>query len=106
MKTVKYFDGKTYAWVGLSRQKSILGKVGMFPSISFPFSYFMNLHDNDEMSLYHFTRQTKKCSFWLKQPLDVPTSLYVNGFKVAEFNQNPYNLDSLLTLKTCIVYFC
>ncbi|KAG0591947.1 hypothetical protein KC19_1G214000 [Ceratodon purpureus] len=27
MKTVKYFDGKTYAWVGLSRQTSILGKV-------------------------------------------------------------------------------
>lgn len=27
MKTVKYFDGKTYAWVGLSRQKSIIGKV-------------------------------------------------------------------------------
>jgi phosphatidylserine synthase 2 len=27
MKTVNYFDGKTYAWVGLSQQKSIFGKV-------------------------------------------------------------------------------
>jgi len=35
MKTVKYFDGKTYAWVGLSRQKSILGKVGVSPSFSY-----------------------------------------------------------------------
>ena len=30
MKTVKYFDGKTYAWVGLSQQKSIFGKVCIF----------------------------------------------------------------------------
>ncbi|CAM6047906.1 unnamed protein product, partial [Sphagnum compactum] len=27
MRTVRYFDGKTYAWVGLSRQTSIMGKV-------------------------------------------------------------------------------
>ncbi|XP_020404709.1 CDP-diacylglycerol--serine O-phosphatidyltransferase 3 [Zea mays] len=28
MHTVRYFDGKTYEWVGLSRQRSIMGKVG------------------------------------------------------------------------------
>lgn len=27
MHTVRYFDGKTYEWVGLSRQPNILGKV-------------------------------------------------------------------------------
>jgi phosphatidylserine synthase 2 len=27
MKTVRYFDGKTYEWVGISRQPSIMGKV-------------------------------------------------------------------------------
>ncbi|KEH44151.1 CDP-diacylglycerol--serine O-phosphatidyltransferase 1 isoform X1 [Medicago truncatula] len=27
MNTVRYFDGKTYKWVGLSRQPSIIGKV-------------------------------------------------------------------------------
>ncbi|XP_002970056.2 CDP-diacylglycerol--serine O-phosphatidyltransferase 2 [Selaginella moellendorffii] len=27
MKTVRYFDGKTYEWVGLSRQPTIMGKV-------------------------------------------------------------------------------
>ncbi|XP_057841329.2 CDP-diacylglycerol--serine O-phosphatidyltransferase 1 isoform X3 [Cryptomeria japonica] len=27
MKTVRYFDGKTYEWVGISRQRSIMGKV-------------------------------------------------------------------------------
>lgn len=27
MHTVRYFDGKTYEWVGLSRQPSIMGKV-------------------------------------------------------------------------------
>ncbi|KAH9558976.1 hypothetical protein CY35_06G035300 [Sphagnum magellanicum] len=27
MRTVRYFDGKTYVWVGLSRQTSIMGKV-------------------------------------------------------------------------------
>ncbi|WVZ99529.1 hypothetical protein U9M48_044808 [Paspalum notatum var. saurae] len=27
MHTVRYFDGKTYEWVGLSRQQSIMGKV-------------------------------------------------------------------------------
>ncbi|KAG0629677.1 hypothetical protein M758_1G121400 [Ceratodon purpureus] len=27
MKTVKYFDGKTYNWVGVSQQKSLYGKV-------------------------------------------------------------------------------
>ncbi|PWZ34349.1 CDP-diacylglycerol--serine O-phosphatidyltransferase 2 [Zea mays] len=27
MHTVRYFDGKTYEWVGLSRQRSIMGKV-------------------------------------------------------------------------------
>ena len=29
MHTVRYFDGKTYKWVGLSRQPSIIGKVCM-----------------------------------------------------------------------------
>lgn len=55
MKTVKYFDGKTYAWVGLSRQKSILGKVGIFPYFPFHFTYIMYLHDKEGMSLYSFT---------------------------------------------------
>ena len=27
MHTVRYFDGKTYKWVGLSRQPNIIGKV-------------------------------------------------------------------------------
>jgi hypothetical protein len=27
MHTVRHFDGKTYEWVGLSRQRSIMGKV-------------------------------------------------------------------------------
>jgi phosphatidylserine synthase 2 len=27
MKSVKYFDGKTYEWIGLSRQRSFSGKV-------------------------------------------------------------------------------
>lgn len=27
MQTVRYFDGKTYEWVGISRQPNILGKV-------------------------------------------------------------------------------
>ena len=27
MRTVRYFDGKTYKWVGLSRQPNIIGKV-------------------------------------------------------------------------------
>jgi phosphatidylserine synthase 2 len=27
MKTVRYFDGKTYVWVGLSRQPNIISKV-------------------------------------------------------------------------------
>lgn len=27
MHTVRYFDGKTYEWVGISRQPNILGKV-------------------------------------------------------------------------------
>lgn len=28
MYTVRYFDGKTYEWVGISRQPNIIGKVG------------------------------------------------------------------------------
>jgi hypothetical protein len=31
MHTVRYFDGKTYKWVGLSRQPNIIGKVCFFP---------------------------------------------------------------------------
>jgi len=27
MHTVRYFDGKTYKWVGLSQQPNIIGKV-------------------------------------------------------------------------------
>lgn len=27
MRTVRYFDGKTYEWVGISRQPNIMGKV-------------------------------------------------------------------------------
>ena len=27
MNTVRHFDGKTYKWVGLSRQPNIIGKV-------------------------------------------------------------------------------
>lgn len=27
MRTVRYFDGKTYDWVGISRQPNIIGKV-------------------------------------------------------------------------------
>lgn len=27
MHTVRYFDGKTYEWVGISRQPNMLGKV-------------------------------------------------------------------------------
>ncbi|RWW05384.1 hypothetical protein GW17_00031337 [Ensete ventricosum] len=27
MRTVRYFDGKTYEWVGISRQPNIIGKV-------------------------------------------------------------------------------
>jgi len=27
MKTVNYFDGKTYNWVGVSQQKTIIDKV-------------------------------------------------------------------------------
>lgn len=45
---MKYFDGKTYAWVGLSRQKSILGKVGISPSFPLHFTY---LHNKDGMSV-------------------------------------------------------
>jgi len=30
MYTVRYFDGKTYEWVGISRQPNIIGKVGLF----------------------------------------------------------------------------
>lgn len=30
MHTVRYFDGKTYKWVGLSRQPNIIGKVCFF----------------------------------------------------------------------------
>lgn len=29
MRTVRYFDGKTYKWVGLSRQPNIIGKVSL-----------------------------------------------------------------------------
>lgn len=32
MHTVRYFDGKTYEWVGISRQPNIMGKV-MFGSV-------------------------------------------------------------------------
>lgn len=53
MRTVKYFDGKTYAWVGLSRQKSILGKVGISPSFPLHFTY---LHNKDGMSVCSFIR--------------------------------------------------
>jgi len=34
MHTVRYFDGKTYEWVGISRQPNILGKVCSLTSIS------------------------------------------------------------------------
>lgn len=27
MRTVRYFDGRTYEWVGISRQPNIIGKV-------------------------------------------------------------------------------
>ena len=27
MNTVRYFDGKTYEWVGISRQPNVIGKV-------------------------------------------------------------------------------
>lgn len=30
MHTVRYFDGKTYEWVGISRQPNILGKVSLY----------------------------------------------------------------------------
>lgn len=30
MRTVRYFDGKTYEWVGISRQPSVFGKVSFF----------------------------------------------------------------------------
>lgn len=30
MYTVRYFDGKTYEWVGISRQPNIIGKVRFF----------------------------------------------------------------------------
>jgi phosphatidylserine synthase 2 len=35
MRTVRYFDGKAYAWVGLSRQPSIMDKVCLlwFPAL-------------------------------------------------------------------------
>ena len=36
MKTVHYFDGKTYEWVGLSLQPSILGKVCKCSAILVP----------------------------------------------------------------------
>jgi hypothetical protein len=38
MKTVRYFDAKTYEWVGLSRQPNILGKVCFFSSVNFHIS--------------------------------------------------------------------
>jgi len=38
MHTVRYFDGKTYKWVGLSQQPNIIGKV-CFSVIS----YFIKL---------------------------------------------------------------
>lgn len=34
MQTVRYFDGKTYNWVGLSQQKSIFGKVRVLSASS------------------------------------------------------------------------
>lgn len=33
MHTVRYFDGKTYEWVGISRQPNIFGKVCFEPPI-------------------------------------------------------------------------
>lgn len=30
MRTVRYFDGKTYEWVGISRQPNIMSKVRVF----------------------------------------------------------------------------
>lgn len=30
MRTVRYFDGKTYEWVGISRQPNIISKVCRF----------------------------------------------------------------------------
>ncbi|KAL6620659.1 hypothetical protein ACP70R_035798 [Stipagrostis hirtigluma subsp. patula] len=39
MHTVRYFDGKTYEWVGLSRQPSIMGK-GLGPRATMSFSSY------------------------------------------------------------------
>lgn len=32
MRTVRYFDGRTYEWVGISQQPNIMGKVRNFAS--------------------------------------------------------------------------
>lgn len=47
MHTVRYFDGKTYEWVGISRQPNILGKVRLH------FVYF-SLFMFQNNSLFYF----------------------------------------------------
>ena len=50
---MKYFDGKTYAWVGLSQQKSIFGKVCIFLGAFFlPISQLHQL-DKGHLSALH-----------------------------------------------------
>lgn len=40
MHTVRYFDGKTYEWVGISRQPNIIGKV-CFELIILDYSFLL-----------------------------------------------------------------
>lgn len=60
MRTVKYFDGKTYAWVGLSRQKSIFDMVSSFSSFPLQCTLIKHLNDEeDSICLFHHQSAVK-----------------------------------------------
>lgn len=74
MHTVRYFDGKTYKWVGLSRQPNIIGKVSFEIQLHILVDHECTLFANWFKEKFHFLTCNK-----LKVIVSVSVAIYAVG---------------------------
>ncbi|KAL0380818.1 UNVERIFIED_CONTAM: CDP-diacylglycerol--serine O-phosphatidyltransferase 1 [Sesamum angustifolium] len=115
MRTVRYFDGKTYEWVGISRQPNIMGKVKRTLGQFTPARW-----DKDEwhpfLGPFRFIQVLSLCivfltvelnTFFLKFCLWIPPrnpSSYIGWF-CGGLSQYQQSVSTILTYKTGLVIF-
>jgi hypothetical protein len=118
MKTVRYFDGRTYDWVGLSRQPNIISKVclsnvqanglcckalsdaGNFPLLPFVLFWFMFLFEGT----YLLPNCTWRLSYFSLMNHDKVISLGHVGC-AGKLGQRPFTFSQLKCPLACLNLF-